>query len=449
MKGRGKVLPAVPLTIREYPEKTINMMRPFLRLVGNPLHNLVRWGAVLCLFLLAAGCAGTIPKDGPSGDEVRASAEVKLQDPGRLIYALVDISPLTVSSLNAEAQLRPSFSRLAKYATRADVRFGPSDTIAISVFEAGSGGLFVPSDAGARPGNFISIPAQEIDRSGNISMPYGGTIRALGRTPQEIQRDIEERLKQRAIEPQAIVTMGDRASSIVSVLGDVNNPVVIPLRPGGTKLLSAIARAGGSRGPSYDTLVTLQRAGKTEQALLTSIIKNPAQNVQLAPDDVVYVSLEQRVFLAFGATNAPSGTVSIGGQSIPSGRRLSFGADNLTLAEAIANAGGLLSDRADARAIFLFRYVPREMLQRVGVDVTNFPMEQVPTVFTLNVEKAEGYFLANQFYMKHKDIIFVSDSPSVDLLKFLTIIRGITGTTRDVIGVARDAIGVATDLKGL
>jgi polysaccharide export outer membrane protein len=64
---------------------------------------------------------------------------------------------------------------------------------------------------------------------------------------------------------------------------------------------------------------------------------------------------------------------------------------------------------------------------------------EVPTVFSVDLSQAEGYFLANNFYMKHKDVIFISDSPSVDLLKFLTIVDGLSTTTRGVIGVFSDA----------
>jgi polysaccharide export outer membrane protein len=394
-------------------------------------------GVPILLFLTASGCS-EIPKDGPTGLEIRGSAEITLEDPGRLSYALAKLSPLVVAALRTEAQPPVLFSQLARYGQASDGRIGPGDTVSISIFEKTSGGLFVPAEAGARPGNFVQIPTQEIDRAGNITVPYGGTIRAVGRTPRDIEKDIEERLRQIAIEPQAIVTLGERSSNAVSILGDVTTPALISLRPGGLRLLSGIARAGGSRFAGYDTIVTLQRRGRTEQALLTSIIKDPAQNIQLVPADVVYVTYQPRIFLAFGATSAAQGTVSIGGASVQAGRRLSFDAENLTLAEALAKAGGLQNDRADPRSVFLFRYVPRLLLESAGVDVTNIVVPDVPTVFTLDLTQAEGYFLANSFYMKHKDVIFVSDSPSVDFLKFLTIVRAITSTTRDIIGTVSD-----------
>jgi polysaccharide export outer membrane protein len=373
--------------------------------------------AALCAVALT-GCI--VPKDGPTALEVRSSAEVLVEDSGRLSYAFIKLTPLTARQLQAERHRPVLFSQLASMASPTEARVGRSDTISITIFEAASGGLFIPSDAGSRPGNFVQVPNQEVDGSGNIVVPYGGVIRALGRTPREIAADIEARLRQRAIEPQVVVTLGDRTSQAVSILGDVNTPTTLSLRPGGLRLLAGIARAGGAKFAGHETIVTLHRKGRTENALLTSIVRDPTQNIQLAPDDVVYLTHESRIFLAFGATPAPG---SIGGQN---NRRFVFEDENLTLAEAIAKAGGLLPETADPRAVFLFRYVPRRMLAAAGVDVSAYTAADVPTVFQVDLGQAEGYFIANHFFMKHKDIIFVSESPSTDLVKFLNIINSAT-----------------------
>jgi len=350
---------------------------------------------------------------------------------------------VVVSALRTERQPPARFSQLARYGQAADGRIGPGDTVSITIFEKQSGGLFIPAEAGVRPGNFVQIPPQEIDRAGNVTVPYGGTIRALGRTPHELQRDIEEKLRQIAIEPQVIVSLGERSSNAVSILGDVTTPAYIPLKPGGLRLLSGLARAGGARYAAYDTIVTLQRKGRTENAVLASIIQDSSQNIQLAPGDVVNVTYQPRYFLNFGATAAAASTVSVGsGAAGQSGRRVTFDAENLTLAEALAKSGGLLNDRADTRSVFLFRYVPRELLEQAGVEISNPAVADVPAVFTLDLGQADGYFLASSFYMKHKDLLFVSDHPSVDLVKFMAIVRSVTST-------ARDAVGVISDIKNL
>ena len=389
-----------------------------------------------CLVSVVA-CTGVVPKDGPTGVEVRENAEIRIEDSGRLSYAFIKLSPLVVSTIQTERQPPIVFSGISRLAAAADVRIGRSDVISVSLFEAGAGGLFIPPDAGARPGNFVQIPPQEIDREGYINVPYTGPIRATGRTPREIEEEIVARLKNRAIEPQAMVSVGERTSDGVSVLGDVNAPTLIPLRPGGIRLLAAIARAGGSRYQPHDTVVHLQRRGRTEQALLSEILRDPSQNIQLAADDVVYALAQPRTFLAFGAT--PTLTSVSTGAIVQSGRKLPFDSDNMTLAEGLAKAGGLLSERADPKSVFLFRYMPRKLLERAGVDVSRFVGLQVPTVVTVDLSDAEGYLLAHQFYMKHKDIIFVSEAPAIDLAKFLSVIDTVATTTQGVIGTVRGA----------
>jgi polysaccharide biosynthesis/export protein len=387
----------------------------------------------LSTLLLASGC-GVIPKDGPTGEEVRSGSEVQLTDPSALSYALVKITPTVARHVQRETAKPVLFRGDARSTGLPNVRVGAGDTVTVTIFEAQAGGLFIPGQPGTSAGNFVTIPAQQVDRSGQITVPYAGGINAVGRTPAEIQADIEGKLRSRAIEPQVVVSISNRQSDEVSILGEVNAPVRFALEPGGTKLLNAIARAGGAKNPGYETVVTLQHRGRVDQALLTSIIANPSYNINLSPGDVVYASREQRFYMVFGATPAPGGVV--GSQN----RRFTFEVENLTLAEAVARAGGLDDLRADPRSVFLFRSEPKALLKEMGVDVSRFREDIVPTVYTLDLSDTQGFFIANSFYMRHKDVIFVSDSPSRDLIKFLDIIRAIGGTVSDVANARSDVI---------
>jgi polysaccharide export outer membrane protein len=372
-----------------------------------------------------AGCT-VIPKDGPTGEQVHAAAEVSLQDSSNVSYAIVKMSPTVVKHVQREILKPVLFKSGIRAGGLPDIRVGPGDTIGVTIFEAQSGGLFIPGQPGTSTGNFVNLPAQQVDRSGKITVPYAGEVTAVGRTPAEIQADIEEKLRSRAIEPQVVVTVNSRQSDEVSVLGEVNTPARFALEPGGTKLLNAIARAGGAKFPGYETIITLQRRGRVDQALLTSIVANPSYNVSLQPGDVVYASQEQKYYLVFGATPPPG---AVGGQQ---NRRFAFGTENLTVAEAVATAGGLETTRADPRAVFLFRMEPKQLLADMGVDVSRYTEQMIPTVYTADLSDTQGYFLANSFYMRHKDVIFVSESPSVDLIKFLDIVRSIAGTVNDI-----------------
>ena len=75
---------------------------------------------------------------------------------------------------------------------RRGITLGVGDVVSVTIFEAEAGGLFVPSEAGARPGNFVTLPEQIVDSNGNITVPYAGTIPAAGRTLSEVQQAIAE-----------------------------------------------------------------------------------------------------------------------------------------------------------------------------------------------------------------------------------------------------------------
>lgn len=369
-----------------------------------------------------------IPKDGPASDEVRSGADVRVPAAAEpLSYALVSLSSQTLAISNRfTAASGPSFARLAGRRSGSQARIAVGDVLALTVFEATAGGLFLPDDAGTRSGNFVQIPNQQVDGSGSITAPYAGTIQVVGLTPQQVGKAIAAKLAKRAIEPQVVVSLVERRGNDVSVLGDVNLPTRFSLDPGGIRLLGAIARSGGPKSPPYETVVTLQRKGRTDQAVMTNIVKSPDQNVELEAGDVIYVSRESRVFLALGATPSPG---SVGGIN---NRRFTFDNDNMSLSEAVAKAGGLDDNRADPRAVFLYRLESKRALAEMGVDTAIYEGDLVPTIYTVDLGRSDGLFLSNSFFMRNKDLIYVSNSLTTDFNKFFGSVRNVTGSFYDV-----------------
>lgn len=86
----------------------------------------------------------------------------------------------------------------------------------------------------------------QTDAAGQISFPLAGTIDAAGRTPQEVARLIEERLRDRFIrDPQVSVNLSETLSQVVTVDGEVEQPGVYPVM-GDMSLIRAVATAGGT-----------------------------------------------------------------------------------------------------------------------------------------------------------------------------------------------------------
>jgi polysaccharide export outer membrane protein len=402
-------------------------------------------GKAVCtlLSLLLAGCVA-LPNSGPYHIDITSGAVASVTNDRHSIafdYVLLDINR---DVLERVADVGPGafFSTFGTGGGPAPViRVGVGDVVQVSIFESAAGGLFIPAEAGVRPGNFVTLPPQLIDRSGNITVPFAGQIKAAGQTLTEIQKDIETRLANRAIEPQAIVTLAEQNATEVSVVGDVINAAVrFKVRPGGDRVLDIISRAGGLRYPGYEIFVTLQRGRKRATVYFPTLINNPAENVFVAPGDVLYVYREQQRFVAVGA-------LGIGGQTTGLTNQLNFEQERLSLNEAIARAGGLLDERANARQVFLYRLEYRETLDALKVDLTKFPASQrlVPTVYRANFRDPSAFFFAQGFPMRHKDIIYVTNADSVEVVKFLDYIRAITST---VAGVSVDAVTIRNPNTG-
>jgi polysaccharide export outer membrane protein len=405
------------------------------------------WRFVVLLgAFMVAGCT-QLPIDGPTSRDIAAGAAASLTAPrGALVsdYALVDITERILDCID---EVGPgSFFRTfgAGDSPAPVIRIGVGDVVQVAVFESAAGGLFIPAEAGVRPGNFVTFPAQTVSRSGTISIPYAGQIRAAGRTPSEIERDIESKIANRAIEPQVIVTLVDQNSTTVSIFGDtLVGANKFPIRHSGERILDIIARAGGLKFPAYESFVTLQRNKQRATVYLPVLINNPEENIFVAPGDTIYVYREQQKFVALGAlTVTSSGSTSIsisagGGSGGAVSGQITFDQERLSLNEAVAKAGGLQDLRANPEQVFLYRMEYRETLERAGVKLANFPPEQrfIPTVYRANFRDPSSFFAAQKFPMRHKDTIYVANADAVEVEKFLTYLRTVTST---VSGVASD-----------
>jgi polysaccharide export outer membrane protein len=372
-----------------------------------------------------------MPTSGPEIHEIYRGGNP--EDPDRLPYALVYMTPKVIDVLatytprigNAFPDRRPP----------RQIKFGIGDTVSVTIFEATAGGLFIPAEAGVRPGNFVNLPNQNVDVNGNISVPYAGTIRAAGRTPVEVQQSIVDALSNRAIEPQAVVALIEQRTSLISVLGEVNTPNRFPANAAGEHILDAITRAGGPRSQGYDVWVMLERGGRRATAPFGALVYEPSNNIWVHPDDTIYLYREPQTFLAFGAMNPTGGSLlQTGGQG-----QFNFDAWRISLAEAIGKAGGLNEALAEPAAVFLYRGETRAVAERLGVDCSRFPGPIIPVIYNVNLRNPEGYFLATKFQMRNKDVVYVSNATTVEISKALQYFRLTVATVNDPIVAAQNA----------
>jgi polysaccharide biosynthesis/export protein len=382
--------------------------------------------------MAALGGCGWMSVSGPAATDILSGQH----DPMSLNYAIVKVTPKVIEVLSKNL---PRLIAFGDNRRPRDITFGVGDILSVTIFEGASGGLFIPSEGGVRPGNFVTIPNQAVDIHGNISIPYAGSIRARGRTPVDVQDAIVAALKNRAIEPQVVVSMVEQKTSMISILGE-GRSARIPATASPERMLDVISRAGmvtiaGTSGAAgAETWVLLERNGRRAIAPFGALIYEPTNNIYVHPNDTIYLYREPQTFLAFGAVGTQ--------QQIP------FGAWRLSLAEAISKAGGLVDVQADPASVFLYRGEARDVAQAMGIDCTPYEGPVIPVIYAINLRDPAGYFLASSFEMRNKDILYATNAFSVESTKFMTYLNTVNTTIQGPITTITSAYGLRNIIQG-
>ncbi len=387
--------------------------RPALPLPTLLLPTLLLPTLLLAALLLAAGCA-TLPDAGPSA---RAFDDNTLSRPTATGegFAVVDLDSRVLDLL--ENRPRPSLR-----ATFRDRRgdgghaVGRGDRLNVTIWEAGSGGLFTGTgEAGSAGSRATALPAQDVDRNGTIAVPYGGRIEVAGLSLAEVEARIVRALAGKAIEPQAIVTLERNLTNAVTVSGDAIAGARIALSPRGERILDAIAMAGGTRSPIHETRITMTRDGRALTLPMQALIENPSENIPLrAGDAITLVRMPDR-FSALGAAGKNA--------------LIDFGAPRLTLDKAVARAGGLVGPQSDPAGVFVLRREPLAFARRLAPQFTPAAgARRVNVVYRVNLRDPNGLFLSQRFELRPDDILYVAGAPANEWTRFLNVI-GLTGAT--------------------
>jgi polysaccharide export outer membrane protein len=332
---------------------------------------------------------------------------------GQIRFHLINVDDAVVDTLLAQPKVsfRSSFGR---YGMPPEAKIAIGDTIAVTIWEAGDGGLFTGSSSDREPNGRrpTPIPDQVVMNDGAISIPFAGRIPVVNRTILQVQRLIEQRLAGKTNSPQVIVTVPKSAANSVTVSGEVVNGARIALSPKGDRLMDMIAAAGGAKAPVYETFVRLSRGGATATIPLERLIADPAENIYAWPEDVLTLVRVPQSFTAFGATGKNA--------------EIDFDAERLTLIQALAKSSGLLDQRADPAGVFLFRIEPSATVAALEHGKAAGGSGPVPVVFRLDLSDAKSYFLAERFPVADQDILYVANASANDLQKFFQLLGTLT-----------------------
>ena len=290
------------------------------------------------------------------------------------------ISPMLIAEMRAkQAQQGVSFNNALEEArNNYDYTVGKGDILNITVYNHPE--LTIPAGSmrsAEESGNWVH-------NDGTIFYPYIGKVEVAGLRVSEIRDIIAKRLAKYIESPQVDVTVASFRSQRVYITGEVQQPGVLPVTNVPLTLIEAVSAAGGLTPTADWTKVTLTRDNQELSFNLRALYQqgNTDQNILLKPNDVVHIARndEQKVFV-LGEVRQP--------KSYPVGR------NGMTLAEALADAGGWFEATADAEGVFVIRQADDNS-------------GRIADVYQLNANNATALVLAEQFELQERDIVYVT-----------------------------------------
>lgn len=381
-------------------------------------RNIKILAAAGCVMSLAACSTPFLPSSGPRADEV---IEIQSEQPHDDVR-VVELSETVIRSMLA-AQRRASLAETFGNGAAPQVTIGVGDSLEISVWEAPPAALFgagVPDLRGLSTSSsrVAVLPEQTVSGNGTINMPFAGAVRAAGMTPEDVEKQITERLKRKANDPQVLVRVLRNASSNVTVVGEVNTSARLPLSSRGERLLEALAASGGFRQPVGKITIRVTREAMEQGRKVTrvaslpldTLITDPAQNIVLQPGDVITALHQPNSFTVLGATTR--------------NEEINFEAQGISLVQALARAGGLQDHRANATGLFVFRFEDPAVLGETAPARTTLD-GKVPVIYRVNLKDPASFFLAQNFPMRNKDVMYVANAPAAELQKFMNLLSGV------------------------
>ena len=329
-----------------------------------------------------------------------------------LPFDVIDLTPTTIANYRQPPPIdRPS--TVSNLPAGARVAVAPGDAIKVRIFEPYEGSIFPTIQ---RPGADFGV--QRVTDDGTVNVPFVGTIKVAGLDLGQIEKKVAQQVAAsgKAQDPQVIVEFVADRTHTVMVSGDVRNPGRISLLEGVRSVVEAINKAGGPAGiggqapngvGANQFEVVVRRNG---QIILQSQYSDllAGGDIGLQKNDEIVVRPNPRMFTVLGAV------VKAGNVDMPK--------HSISLLEAMGTVGGLNDSRANKTGVYVFR---------MG-DLQNNPTAR-GRVFRLDLYQPVSIFIAQQFPVLPKDVVYITNAPLYEYDKILTSLY----RTFSIIGVAR------------
>ncbi|WP_407493664.1 polysaccharide biosynthesis/export family protein [Pseudooceanicola sp. MF1-13] len=286
-----------------------------------------------------------------------------------------------------------------------------------------------------------------VQDDGSIAIPEVGRVAVAGRTLEEAEATLFQRLVENQIDPSFSVEIAEFNSKRVAIGGAVSNPTVVPITLTSLTLDQAMSAAGGIATEDLDyASIRVYRDGTLYQIPLQEYLKRPnLQKLRLTGGDSIFVDteyqlgraqayfaeqialaqfkqtartqalaeLQAEVNLRRAALDEARGNykdridldgvdrdyVYLGGEvTTPSRFPLPFGRQ-ASLADALYSGGGFSNQTGNPSQIYVLRGSSDPA--RLG---------QV-TALHLDARNAVNFVLATQLEMRPNDIVFIAEQP--------------------------------------
>jgi polysaccharide biosynthesis/export protein len=369
------------------------------------LRAVVRPTATVLALALGAGGCTALPGEGPwMGGAQSGSTEA-------LPFDVIDLTPTTVVAYRQPESPDRPVSAVSNLSAALHVTVAPGDSLKVTIYERYGGNIFPTMS-----GKSADLGVQRVAEDGTIRVPFVGVVQVAGLDLNQVGQRIVEQLGNKVQEPEVIVDFEAPRTQTVMVSGDVKKPGRLSMLDDIRTVVDAINVAGGPSGgspllvPENQLEVVVRREGQVIlRAQMSELLAGA--DIPVQKGDEIVVRSNPRVYTVLGAV-MKSGNVEITKA-------------NLSLLEALGNVGGLQDQRANKTGVYVFR---------MG-DLLHNPTAKA-RVFRLDFFQPVSIFVAQQFGIQARDVVYVTNAPLYEYDKVLTSIY----RTISIIGVANGTV---------